>query len=40
MIDDYLGCLSFGVCGGFSLGFIFSLLGFGIYKVTKLVERG
>lgn len=40
MINDYIAGFCLGVAGGFTLGFIFSLLGYGIYKTLKLMERG
>lgn len=40
MINDYISAFGLGVGGGFTLGFIFSLLGYGIYKMLKIIERG
>lgn len=38
-MEEYLMSFIFGVGGGFGVGLVFSLIGFGIYKSLKLVER-
>jgi len=38
-MQDYMDILIMGVGGGFSVCCIISLMGYGIYKSLKLIER-